>query len=62
MSRPELDNLVRAGSLREEPPGREELAGLVESAERRLRDARNPDLSDDSRFDLQGYRRVRSRE
>ena len=50
MSRPELDNLVRAGSLREEPPGREELAGLVESAERRLRDARNPDLSDDSRF------------
>lgn len=52
MSRPELENLVRAGLLREEPFSRTEFDGLLRSADKRLRDAKNPDLADDSRFDL----------
>lgn len=52
MPRLELDNLVRAGSLREEPPLLAEIEGLLSSAEKRLRDARNTDNSDDSRYDL----------
>lgn len=52
MSRRELDNLVRTGALREEAPSRTEIEGLLHSAESRLRDALNPDNSDESRFDL----------
>jgi hypothetical protein len=49
-----LDNLVRSGGLKAEPPDRKECIGLVRSAADRLRDAQNPTLSYASRFDL-GY-------
>lgn len=39
MPLPELDNLVRTGALIEEPPNAAEFAGLVQTAEERLRDA-----------------------
>jgi len=48
----ELDNLVRIGKLKREPPSDRELAGLLASAMARLHDADNPALSFDSRFDL----------
>lgn len=40
----ELDNLVRIGKLKEEPPGRSELEGLIRSGEARLADAPRTDL------------------
>jgi hypothetical protein len=49
---PELDNLVRMGLLKREPPVASELAGLLRSGEARLADAANPELSLESRFDL----------
>ncbi|MDJ0863185.1 MAG: hypothetical protein QNJ82_13240 [Gammaproteobacteria bacterium] len=52
MSHPQLDNLVRIGKLKTEPPGQEELEGLVRSGVRRLGDAERPELSPESRFDL----------
>jgi hypothetical protein len=52
MSSAELDNLVRAGKLKREPPGKRELEGLRASAESRLVDAQRKDLKYDSRFDL----------
>jgi hypothetical protein len=52
MSSAELDNLVKIGKLKREPPGQKELAGLRESAESRLGDAERRDLKYDSRFDL----------
>lgn len=52
MSAEELENLVRIGKLKAEPPSRHEFQGLVSSAKKRLADARNEDLSPDSRFDL----------
>lgn len=52
MPHPQLDNLVRSGHLKTEPPEQSELDGLIESAERRLRDGENEALSLDSRFDL----------
>ncbi|HET9767795.1 MAG TPA: hypothetical protein VFS60_13150 [Thermoanaerobaculia bacterium] len=52
MSSAELENLVRIGSLRPEPPSRPEIDGLVSTAEQRLADARNPANSLASRFDL----------
>lgn len=48
----ELERLAERGLLRREPPGRTEIEGLIRSAEQRLRDAQNQDLSLDSRFDL----------
>ena len=48
----ELDNLVRIGKLKREPPSDEEIAGLLQSAEERLADAARLDLSYSSRFDL----------
>ena len=48
----ELDNLVRTGSLKPEPPVRAEIDGLVRSGEARLADAGNEALSLESRFDL----------
>jgi hypothetical protein len=52
MSSAELDNLVRTGKLKREPPSLKELTGLRKSAETRLTDAQRTDLSYDSRFDL----------
>jgi hypothetical protein len=52
MSSAELDNLVRIGKLKSEPPSPHELKGLRNSAVSRLADAGNEALSFDSRFDL----------
>lgn len=48
----ELDNLVRIGKLKREPPAQAELAGLQASGEARLIDASNQTLSLAGRFDL----------
>jgi hypothetical protein len=50
----ELENLVRIGSLKREPSSPQEIEGLRRSGEARLKDAGNPTLSLESRFDL-GY-------
>ena len=47
-----LQNLVKIGKLKAEPPDQAEFDGLVRSAGRKLPDARNPGLSPDSRFIL----------
>lgn len=47
-----LDNLVRIGKLKAEPPAQAEFDGLVRSGLVRLRDAQNATLSMESRFDL----------
>lgn len=52
MSKPELDNLVKIGKLKPEPGTGAEFEGLVNSARKRLADARNEALSPESRFDL----------
>lgn len=52
MGKEELDNLVRIGRLKTEPPTRSEYAGMITSARKRLVDARNETLDPDSRFDL----------
>jgi hypothetical protein len=52
MSSPELDNLVRIGKLKAEPPADRERAGLLSSGIERLEDASRKDLSYASRFDL----------
>ena len=52
MSSAELDNLVKIGKLKREPPGQKELEGLRASAESRLPDAERKELSYHSRFDL----------
>jgi len=52
MTSPELENLVRTGKLKREPPTVGELEGLRRSGEARLADARRPELSIESRFDL----------
>lgn len=52
MASPNLDNLVRIGSLKREPPSARELHGLLQSAQSRLADAKNESLSFASRFDL----------
>ena len=52
MSKPELENLVKIGKLKAEPGTRAEFKGLVDSAWKRLNDARNESLSSESRFDL----------
>lgn len=49
---PELENLVRIGRLKVEPPSRREFDALRRSGELRLGDARNLALSPESRFDL----------
>jgi hypothetical protein len=48
----QLENLVRSGGLKTEPPDANESAGLLRSAIDRLNDAHNPALSFASRFDL----------
>lgn len=52
MSLKELDNLVKIGRLKAEPGTRAEFDSLVDSARKRLADARNESLSSESRFDL----------
>ncbi|MDF1561813.1 MAG: hypothetical protein P1V51_02145 [Deltaproteobacteria bacterium] len=52
MSSAELENLVRIGQLHPEPPDDDELRGLIHSGAVRLKDARSPRLSAESRFDL----------
>lgn len=47
-----LDNLVRIGQLKAEPPVQTEFDGLMRSGRVRLIDARNRSLSLESRFDL----------
>lgn len=52
MSYSKLDNLVRIGQLKAEPPSEAECQGLLQSALRRLDDAGREELSLESRFDL----------
>lgn len=52
MTSAELDNLVRIGKLKREPPSARELQGLLASARERLADADNAALAFASRFDL----------
>jgi len=52
MTSAELDNLVRIGKLKREPPSRKEFDGLLRSGRARLEDAGNESLSRDGRFDL----------
>jgi hypothetical protein len=52
MSKQELENLARIGQLKTEPGTLAEFDGLVDSARKRLADARNENLSFESRFDL----------
>lgn len=52
MPLPPLDNLVRIGQLKTEPPAQAEFDGLVRSGQVRLADAANAGLSLESRFDL----------
>jgi hypothetical protein len=52
MTSPELENLVRAGKLKREPPAAGEIEGLQRSGEARLSDAPRAELSIESRFDL----------
>ena len=47
-----LDNLVRSGQLKAEPPAQSELDGLIRSGFARLNDAENEAVSLDGRFDL----------
>ena len=51
MSSP-LDNLVRIGQLKVEPPAQAEIDGLIRSGRVRLGDAQQPQLALESRFDL----------
>lgn len=50
-----LDNLVRIGKLKAEPPAQTEFDGLARSGQVRLRDAENAALSPESRFDDLAY-------
>ncbi len=47
-----LDNLVRIGKLKTEPPSQVELDDWIRSGTVRLKDAENTTLSLESRFDL----------
>lgn len=47
-----LDNLVRIGKLKIEPPAQTEIDGLMRSGLARLHDAENASLALESRFDL----------
>jgi hypothetical protein len=47
-----LENLAKIGKLKREPPAANEIAGLIASGTKRLRDAANRTLSFESRFDL----------
>jgi hypothetical protein len=52
MTSSNLENLVRIGQLKPEPPSESEIAGLMKSGRIRLTDAKNPANQLESRFDL----------
>ena len=52
MANEKLDNLVKIRQLKVEPATEEEIAGLLRSGAVRLADAKNENLSKESRFDL----------
>jgi hypothetical protein len=52
MTSAELENLVRLGQLKREPPVASEIRGPLRSGEARLTDAANRGVSRESRFDL----------
>jgi hypothetical protein len=52
MAQEQLDNLVRSGQLKTEPPAQAEIDGLVRSGRVRLKDAGNATNSLEGRFDL----------
>ncbi|MGQ0750150.1 MAG: hypothetical protein ACT4PS_06415 [Betaproteobacteria bacterium] len=52
MSQGQLDNLVKSGQLKSEPPAQAEFGGLVHSGQVRLKDAGNTTNSLEGRFDL----------
>ena len=52
MSTSPLDNLVRIGQLKAEPPAQAEFDGLLRSGQVRLHDAQIESLGLESRFDL----------
>ena len=52
MANEHLDNLVATGQLKAEPSIADEVSGLIRSGVARLADAKNEDLSLESRFDL----------
>ena len=52
MTHQQLDNLVKIGQLKTEPPADAELQGLLRSGKRRLADAERAELALESRFDL----------
>lgn len=52
MANDKLENLVRIGQLKTEPASEEEIAGLLRSGAVKLTDAKNENLSMESRFDL----------
>jgi len=52
MSLEKLDNLVKIGQLKLEPPNQHEFDGMVASAKARLQDSQLIQLSADSQFDL----------
>ena len=52
MGKQELDNLVKIGTLKAEPPSRKEFDGMLTSARRGLADAQNESIESDSQFDL----------
>lgn len=52
MANDKLENLARIGQLKPESASEEEIAGLQRSGAVRLKDAKNAELSKESRFDL----------
>lgn len=52
MAHTNLEKLAKLGELQSEDPSQKEIEGLLSSGARRLRDAENPTLSLESRFDL----------
>ena len=52
MANEHLDNLTARGLLKTEAPTRDEVSGLIRSGIARLADAKNAELSLESRFDL----------
>ena len=52
MPSPELDNLVKIGSLKREAGAQDEFDGLMDSARARLTDSKKEELALESRFDL----------
>jgi hypothetical protein len=52
MTLSDLENLVRAGRLKNEPPNQDEFDGLVKLGEAKFKDAQVASLSLESRFEL----------